>query len=56
MSNLILELVIMAGHIPAIESIHVESSLVCVCRGRGEFDAKMFDLSNCLRGREMPQL
>ena len=56
MSNLILELVIMASTVPAIESIHIESSLVCVRKGRGTFDASMFDMSDYLRGKDMPQL
>lgn len=56
MSNLILELVIMAANNPAIDSIHVESSLVCVRKGRGDFDADMFDMTSSLRGRAMPQL
>ncbi|MCV2891177.1 class I SAM-dependent methyltransferase [Ruegeria aquimaris] len=56
MSNLVLELVIMASQSPVIESIHVDRGLVCVRKGRGVFKEEMFDLSGCLRGKSLTVL
>ena len=56
LTNLILELVVMASQTSVIESIHVDRGLVCVRKGAGVFKEEMFDFSGCLRGKDMPVL
>ena len=56
MTNLILELVILASARGAIDSVVVTSEFVSVRRGFGPLPKEMFDLSPYLRGRPMTVL
>ena len=56
MSNIALELMIMAAAYGAIESVHVQKELICVKRGRGKLPSDPFDFSGVLRGRTMPRI
>lgn len=53
LSDLVFELVIMSSQVAVIESVLVNRHLICVQKGRGMFTPELFDLSNCLRGREL---
>ncbi len=56
MGNLALELTIMASQTNVIESVYIDRGLICVKKGAGVFKEEMFDLSGCLRGRELTLL
>lgn len=56
LTNLIFELTVLAATSPAVESVEVNRSLVCIRRGPGPFRPKMLDLSGALRGRPLPQI
>lgn len=56
MTNLVFELVVMAGVHGAVEEVLVHPDVVVIRRGRGRFPDNSFDLSEVLRNREMMKI
>lgn len=56
MTNLILELTMLAGFHRSIERVEVLRDLVVVHRGTGPFPQEAFNLEPVLRGRSFPQI
>lgn len=56
LSDLIIELSIMATQNKVISEIRITNGLVCVTKGPGVFSDELFNLSSCLRGKELPNL
>jgi predicted O-methyltransferase YrrM len=54
LTNLVFELVVMAGSFGVVERLMVQKELLCIVKGRGKLPEAPFDLSGHLRGRELP--
>lgn len=56
MSNLIVQLTVLAARYGVIEKVEVYREFVCVTKGKGVLPKNALDLDGLLRGREMPLL
>lgn len=56
MSNLILELVILAGSLGVVDKVHIQRELVCITKGRGRLPENPFDFTKILRGRSFSKI
>ena len=56
MTNLLFELVVLAGSSAAIDSIHVDDGLIAIRRGPGKLPAGGLQVDGLLRGRSLPAI
>jgi predicted O-methyltransferase YrrM len=56
LTNLVFELVVLAGKYGVIDSIHIDKNLLSIKKGKGFLPQNALELEGCLRDRSMSQI